>query len=96
MNYSYNNSESLSLNYLQNYDPVKNEQDYISILLLHEFGDSSKSWEKITKELSGKFNVVQIDFRVSGPSMIGAYDPVEPKASTHGDVHRDRVTAFSG
>ena len=66
MNYSYNNSESLSLNYIQNYDPVKNEQDYISILLLHEFGDSSKSWEKITKELSEKFNVIQIDFRGHG------------------------------
>ena len=52
MNYSYNNSESLSLNYIQNYDPVKNEQDYISILLLHEFGDSSKSWKKHFERLT--------------------------------------------
>ena len=66
MNHSFKNSQSLSLNYLEKHKYLKNKQNSTPIILLHEIGDSSDSWEKVSEDLKDKFLVIQIDFRGHG------------------------------
>ena len=66
MNHSFKNSQSLSLNYLEKHKYLKNKQNSTPLLLLHEIGDSSDSWEKVSEDLKDKFLVIQIDFRGHG------------------------------
>lgn len=66
MNYTFKNSEFLSLNYLETNKFLKNDKNLQPVILLHEIGDSSESWKQITEDLSKIFNIIQIDFRGHG------------------------------